>query len=270
MKRWPPRQRTVEHCAQGVDVGARPQLIDPSHCLLGSHIARRSKHLASCRQIAAVLDPLGKSEIRHTRRAGLVQQDVAGFQVAVDHTLLVGELHRLTNLDHQGRGLARRQRVFGESGRQALAFNERHREIVLAFADPKFVDRHDTRMNQTGGRFGFDAKPLNVGFRGKVSAENHLHGDQPIQTHLPRSEDNAHPAAGDLFQQFVVAEAVSLCEPAQQRLPAARWFDGEVIGTWGQVPGVRIRLARWQLGCRSMFRGCKRVDAECPAVWAGR
>ena len=39
--------------------------------------------------------------------------------------------------------------------------------------------------------------------------QNHLHRDDAVQAHLPRSIDHAHAAAGDLFQQFVIAELSS-------------------------------------------------------------
>jgi hypothetical protein len=39
-----------------------------------------------------------------------------------------------------------------------------------------------------------------------LSGEDHLEGDDAIETDLPRVVNNAHAAAGDLFKEFVIPE----------------------------------------------------------------
>ena len=43
-------------------------------------------------------------------------------------------------------------------------------------------------------------------FAASRPGQEHLHRDDPVQAHLPRAIDDAHAAARDFLQQFVIAE----------------------------------------------------------------
>jgi hypothetical protein len=81
---------------------------------------------------------------------------------------------------------------------------------MLAVVLADFVNGNDVRMIETGGRFGFGVKTLLQCERGQVPGQNHLERDGPIQAHLSSAINHAHPAAGDLFEQFVIAKVANM------------------------------------------------------------
>jgi hypothetical protein len=124
----------------------------------------------------------------------------------MNHTALVGILDRLGDLDHQCRGLARRQRSLGQALGEALPFDEAHREIMLTLVLADLINWHDAWMVEVGGGFGLDVEPPDVGLVGELAGEDHLQRDGPIESHLPRLEDDAHAAPGDLADDLIVTE----------------------------------------------------------------
>src|SRR5437867_12476221 len=49
-------------------------------------------------------------------------------------------------------------------------------------------------------------EPLNDLLACEALGQNHLYRDNALEIEMPRAIDHAHPAAGNLFEQFVVAE----------------------------------------------------------------
>jgi hypothetical protein len=94
-------------------------------------------------------------------------------------------------------------------GGQAPALDVVHGVKGLAVQLPNFVDGHDVRMTETGGGLGFAAKTLESAAPGEFSKENHLDGDDPVEAALTGLVNQAHPAACDFFEQFIVAKACS-------------------------------------------------------------
>ena len=95
--------------------------------------------------------------------------------------------------------------------RETIAFHERHREKVLVAALADLVNRHDVRMIELGGRLGFGQEPLLFQLGSMLPRPRHLEGDDAVQFLVPGLVDNPHPAAGDLREKLVVAEAGSAC-----------------------------------------------------------
>src|SRR5262249_7379118 len=54
--------------------------------------------------------------------------------------------------------------------------------------------------------FGFSSEALDQFFVRQGARAHKLDGHEPIQADLPRFEHDAHPAARDLFEQFVITE----------------------------------------------------------------
>ena len=73
--------------------------------------------------------------------------------------------------------------------------------------DAHFVDADDVRMLQTACRGSLTAKPAHKFRTGKGTEQQHFDRDQTIQTALACFIDDAHPAAGDFFEQFVITES---------------------------------------------------------------
>jgi hypothetical protein len=98
--------------------------------------------------------------------------------------------------------------------------------------------------------FGLGAKALHVRRGSELSGEDHLQGHRPVQANLPGAIDHAHAAAGDLLQQFVIAEVMQDRARRLDRFAGrqGRWFR---VGSkrLGQVLNlVMVREERSQLG----------------------
>ena len=61
-------------------------------------------------------------------------------------------------------------------------------------------------MLEARGGDGLGAKALEHRRSGKLAKQQHLDGDDAVEADLAGAVDDAHAAAGDLVEQFVVAE----------------------------------------------------------------
>ena len=95
---------------------------------------------------------------------------------------------------------------FGTPFCQTSPFHIIHREVLLAFVFANFVNRHDVGMLQSGRRLGFGAEALHVCGAGQLAGKDHFDGNGAVEADLPGFINHAHAAAGDLLQQFVIAE----------------------------------------------------------------
>ena len=170
------------------------------------HVTGRPQDLPSPGQTRIFFDLLRQAEIGDFRLALPVEHNIGRLEVAVDDSLLMGAFDRLGDYHDDLGGLPRRQRPIGNFLRQAFAFDERHRKIMLPVVLADFEDGDDAGMIEFGRRFGLGVEPFDVGFVGKLSRQDHFQGHGAIEIHLPRLVDDPHAAAGDLGQQFVVAE----------------------------------------------------------------
>jgi hypothetical protein len=107
------------------------------------------------------------------------------------------------------------------------------------------VNRDNVRVLEHRRRGGFAAKALDKLLGRELAGENHLHRHDAVQTGLPRTIDNAHAAAGDFFQQFVIPEL-----PFRER---RRGLDRL------RRPGNCLRFGRKaEDAIRTRIRGCVR------------
>ena len=178
----------------------------------------------------------------------------------MENAALVRVVDRLGDeLDVAG-GPRRRQRLLAHELRQALALDVIHREVVLAFVDAHFVNRDDVRMLQNGGGGGLGPETLHEFLARQRSGQDHLHRDDAPETPLPRLINDAHAAARNLFQQFVVAERSQRELSAASIATAAGWpewsalrLDGPGCSAW-VMPSAPIQGA---LGAQALGPVCR-------------
>ena len=120
---------------------------------------------------------------------------------------------------------------------------------MLALVLTDLVDRHDAGMIEVGRGLGFEMKPPHVGLAGKLAGQNHLEGDRPVEAHLPRLVNDPHAAAGDLLEQFIVAEVPDGADTGRPgsgagTTPRSRWSrpGGRGVGFRHERGGVMGRL----------------------------
>ena len=121
---------------------------------------------------------------------------------------------------------------------QARAFDQLHAEEVLAFVFADLVDGHDIRMVEVGSSLGLSIKTPHVRGRSQLTSQDHLESDDAVQAYLPGLVDHAHAAAGDFFQQFIIAEIANARQPIR-----ARRFLGADRGVAGMSLLQRLRHA---------------------------
>ena len=135
-------EQLVENDAQCINIGAGVDRHRIGRNLLGTHVGQRAQQLADVglpRHLLgiAVHDP-GQAEVQDFRLATLVDQDVAGLQVAMNNAALVRVLHRIADFDHQRQSLPRVElRVIGVVD-EGLAVDDLHGKV-------RFRDRMECR-----------------------------------------------------------------------------------------------------------------------------
>ncbi|MCI0681723.1 MAG: hypothetical protein L0Y71_06440 [Gemmataceae bacterium] len=242
-ERRPAGQQLVEDGAQPVHVHRRGQRFFRAR-LLRRQVARRADDGARARFQAtaigaAAIDAPGQPEVGNVRLAPGIEQDVARLEVAVEDAVLMGVMDRPRHLGQQrDRGLRVSDKL-RRAPRQADAVDQLHAEVVLPFVFTDFIDRHNVRVVEIGRRFRLAMKPFDVGVAGQVAGEDHLQRNDAVETGLSSFVDHPHAAAGDLFEQFVVADVADPVAGARLAGIAPRFGVGRVdLGRWRQCGGV--------------------------------
>ena len=137
------QQHLVEHAAEREDIAAR--VYRPlAHRLLGAHVVRRAERHAGLGHAGAAGARRGQRdpEVRHQRRA-LVQQDVLGLDVAVDHAVAVGVVERGGDFGGDAdRVVDRKLLLARQPVAQDLALDERHDVVQrVPSASPRIDQR---------------------------------------------------------------------------------------------------------------------------------
>jgi len=200
------REQVIEHRAERIDIAGSAHLSAPHAGLFGGHVVGRAKNLTRHGDIRLCLDLFREAEVRHVGHASGIDQDVRRFEVAMQDPLLVRVVDGLGDGFHPFGRAPRRNRCLAERLAKILPLNVVHREVVKALVFADFVDPYDVRMLQAGrgSRLGLEAED-GVLAR-ELRRQDHLHRHGAIQADLPRPEHDAHAAARDLLEQFVVAE----------------------------------------------------------------
>src|SRR6266516_6239302 len=81
---------------------------------------------------------------------------------------------------------------------------------MLAVVDAHVVNGDDVRVLEVSRSRDLALEPLNDLLACEPLGQNHLYRDDALEIEMPRAIDQAHPAAGNLLEKFVVAEVPSL------------------------------------------------------------
>src|SRR5262249_38117534 len=155
---------------------------------------------------AFALNLLGNTEVRHSRIAVCVQEDVRGLQVPMDHAARMGILDRFGDPSQEQGGFTRRQRPLYQPLSEALALDESHREVMLPLVLADLEDRYDPRMVEIRSGLSLVVKAPHIRFVRQFACPDHLQSDFAIQADLPGLVDDAHTAMGDFAEDLIIAE----------------------------------------------------------------
>ena len=164
------------------------------------------------------------AEVGH-QRAAVVQQDVLGLDVAVNHPVPVGVVERVGHLAGDPDGVPDRELPLPlEPVPQRLALDERHHVVEEAVGDPGVEQRKDVRVLQVRGGPDLRQEPLGPDDGGQIGPED-LDGHLPVVLAVVGEVDGRHAALAEL--------ALDLIGVGQRGLQAT-----EGIGHWAR-DGVR-------------------------------
>jgi len=68
------------------------------------------------------------------------------------------------------------------------------------------VKGDDVRVTEVSRSRDLALEPLNDLLACEPLGQNHLYRDNPLEIEMPRAINHAHPASGNLFEKFVIAE----------------------------------------------------------------
>ncbi len=162
-------------------------------------IARRTEHDARHREIdcrighRSDVEALGDAEVGDPG-VPVVQEDVAGFDVAVEDAAPVGGSERAEDLCQERDEALRSDRstrdlVAQRPSRQALHHQIRGRPVL-----PVVKDRHDVRMDQTRRNPRLLLEPHAHAGEGLGLRAQDLDGDRTLEPLVEGVEDPGHPA----------------------------------------------------------------------------
>jgi hypothetical protein len=118
---------------------------------------------------------------------------------------------------------------------------------------------HNVSVPNLCGRSCLRIEPFHLFRRCQVARKNHLNRDDPIETLLPRSVDNTHPASAQFVEQFIIAKLLNhdVFELAARLAIGGRTGLGLFI--------VDVRTGRQYVigGWVQAFDGIEALDRRC-------
>src|SRR5437899_9949913 len=103
------------------------------------------------------------------RLALSIEQNIPRFDVSMQDAVLVCEMDSARELRDEFRCAPNRHRLTPDNFIEFAAFHQAHTEVAGTVAFSDLMNWHDARMVETGGSFCFEAKTLEMLFRGSGS-----------------------------------------------------------------------------------------------------
>ncbi len=201
----PAREQLVQDRPEAVDVGGRAKVLT-SRRLLGRHVARRAQDGAGPRPARVGIDDLGQAEVGHLRPIVLVEQHVAGLEVAMNNPAAVGIMHGPRRGLEVDRCPPAGQRSQGGALGEAGAADVLHREVRLAIVGADLVQRDDVGVLQLRRGGGLVLEAVQIVRPGQRPADDHFQRDDAAEPQVPRLEHHAHAAAADFFDELIIRQ----------------------------------------------------------------
>ena len=214
-------QQAIERRAQAVDIGPRPQMVQPSLGLLGAHVSRRPhcrarQGLGRTARRGGPERPFGQSRSRLAHGLGkppvhdqclavLAKDDIARFDVAVEDAATVCVLDGVADVDEPPQQLVQLEQVPAGVGLERLVGMKAVDGLLQAVAADKAhgvkrpaigvssqsVDRDDAGMLQPAGDLGLQQEPGAARGVVGVVVEDLLERHFPVQLAVERHEHSA-------------------------------------------------------------------------------
>ena len=197
-------EKLVGDDAEGVDVGAGVDFGGVAGGLFGGHVVEGSEEGTDFGSggggVEVGVGGFGEAEVEDFGLAGVGDEDVGGFQIAVDDALGVGVVDGVGDEGDEGEAFAKGEVFRLGVGVEREAVDELHGEVGLEtegrVLSSGVEDGGDIGMLEKSEDFGFEVEAFEGG-RGKVAGTNDLEGDDAVGLLLDGFVDRAHAAFAD-------------------------------------------------------------------------
>ena len=198
-------QHLVEHAADGVDVGARGDLLLGGR-LLGAHVVRRAEAEAGLGHAAAGRCAHGERDAEvGDHRAAVVEQDVLGLDVAVDDAVAVRVVQGVGDIAGDADGLVHTElRLAVELVADRLALDVRHYIVEEAVGGARVEEGEDVRVLKACRGLDLLDKALGAEDGGELGLQE-LEGDLAVVLEVVGEEDGGHAALAEVAVNAVAA-----------------------------------------------------------------
>ena len=244
-------EHLVEHAAEAVHVGARVEVAF-AHRLFGAHVLRRAEGHAGLGHPGAARLARGErdAEVRH-QGAAVVQEDVLGLDVAMDHAMAMGVVERAGNFARDSHGAGNRELLLATHAiTEGLAINEGHDVEEERIGGARVEQREDVRMLQVRRGLDLGQEPFGADHGGEFGAQ-HLDGHAAIVAQVLGEIHGRHPAGAE-FALDAIAVGKGRCETGQVRQHAVPGSGRRALGGPRRVVGDqscgRQSICGWRPG----------------------
>jgi hypothetical protein len=205
-ERRPAGEHLVQHHAQREHVGGGGRLAARA---LRRHVRRGAEHGARDRDGCGGGEPR-QAEVGDLDSPVLVEHQVLGLDVAVDHATPVRVGQGVGDVAHDGARLVHRERPGAEPGAKALAGQELHGDEWLVAVALEGEERGDVGMVQGRGGQRLALESLEaLGIRRQLRSDE-LEGDAAVERQVHGLVDLPHAPAGDETFDPVVGDPARL------------------------------------------------------------
>ena len=196
------RHHLVQRRGQGPQVAAR---ICQRHILslFRWHEVQRAQHGTGHRLAGIRRFVLRQTEVRQLGNAGLCQQHVRRFNVAMDDVGLVCRAQPVTQLARHFDRFIDRNGTLTALIQQTVAFHILHDQERTVCRATVIVDLHDVGMIQSGDRLSLRQKPTHRRLASGRVSQHPLDGHLAVQPGVGGQQDLPHPAFAERFLDLV-------------------------------------------------------------------
>src|SRR5205814_3454640 len=142
-------EQLVKHYAESVNICRASDARVISHRLFRRHVTRSAQNFHRARDGAFGFDQPCQPKIGEMWFALCVEQDVSGFDVSMEDSVLVRVMNSARDFGNQFRGAPRRHWFAPNHFIKLAAFDQLHAEVTGAISLADFINWNDARMVET-------------------------------------------------------------------------------------------------------------------------
>jgi hypothetical protein len=209
-------------------------------------------------------DGFRETEVENLHATVGGDEDVLGFQVAMDNPLVMSRRQPVGDRRREIDGLEERQGTLRQAGSKRVAGQQLGDDVGSAAIVADVIERQDVGMRERRDRLGFSLEPIERGAVGCESRRQDLDRHLAIEPRIAGAIHLAHPAFANLGDDFVGSDSRA-CVHRRTLAPARRRSASIRAELWRGLAEAasRRRRTRPRRSSRTCFTA--RAEAGPPA-----